>query len=99
MLPVTVRQREGQNEDVTFLCYFHNIVASANYSSYLSIEARDELKHLVAGSLRSLGRVVFDLFSNFKWIRSNEGHGNCGVAPGQSLIFDLSGHSYVELVF
>ena len=54
--------------------------------------ARDELKHLVAGSLRSFppdswswtvlsgkandkrnrGRDVFDLFSNFKWIRSND---------------------------
>ena len=28
---------------VTFLCYFHNIAASANCSSYLSIEARVDM--------------------------------------------------------
>ena len=28
---------------VTFLCYFHNIVAIANCSSYLSIEARVDM--------------------------------------------------------
>ena len=47
-----------------FLCYFHNIVASAIRSSYLSIEARE--------NKRNRGRDVFDLFSNFEWTRSND---------------------------
>ena len=67
---------------VTFLCYFHNIVASANRSSYLSIEARDELKHLVAGSLRSFPP------DSWSWTvlsgKANDNRGEILIKPSSS---------------